>query len=219
MNLHNQSIHRFKYSRPALTPAPTYALPFDADIKLQIELEDLDGVTGTVSLDNIGFSSDVDTAATGFNTNNNQLLRHGRWKMENAYGPETQDLAVKSHAEYFTLQGTFEFNGDDACTAFTNAEISLNAGSSAVPVAVGTGTSNFSYNSPLVLDEEENFLLSAPGSSKTGDVSIAVDLTNHPWFQFDWNQDGTLEDHPAIKATFGQYRGHDRIIYWREVSN
>ncbi|WP_368664619.1 DUF6701 domain-containing protein, partial [Oleiphilus sp. HI0086] len=27
------------------------------------------------------------------------------------------------------------------------------------------------------------------------------------------------DEHPFVEAQFGQYRGHDRIIYWREVSN
>lgn len=35
------------------------------------------------------------------------------------------------------------------------------------------------------------------------------------WFEEDEDGDGLLED-PAGLATFGVYRGHDRIIYWRE---
>jgi len=139
--------------------------------------------------------------------------------MENAYGPETQNLAINAHTEYFTLENKFEFNSDDQCTAFTNADITLNGAPSVNPVGVGSGSSNFSFNSPLVSGEQENFALSLPGAGNTGDISIAVDLMNFPWLQFDWDQNGTLDDHPIIKGTFGQYRGHDRIIYWREVSN
>ncbi len=215
MVLHDQAIHRFKYSRPLATSA----LPFDADIALQIELEDSDGVSGSVSLNNIGFSSDSNAGSVNYNSTNDQLLRHGRWKMENAYGPETQNLSINAHTEYFTLENKFEFNSDDQCTAFTNADITLNGAPSVNPVGVGSGSSNFSFNSPLVSGEQENFALSLPGAGNTGDISIAVDLMNFPWLQFDWDQNGTLDDHPIIKGTFGQYRGHDRIIYWREVSN
>ena len=215
MILHDQPFDGFTYTRPLAASA----VPFDGDISLQIELEDADGITGSVSLSNIGFSSDSNTAATGFNTTNDQLLRHGRWKMENAYGPETQNLAIQAHAEYYSLQNKFEFNGDDSCTALNASDITLNGAVSSSPVSIGSGSSNFSFNSPLTLAENENFSLSLPGAGNSGDVDIVVDLTNFPWLQFDWNQDGSLIDHPTIKASFGQYRGHDRIIYWREMAN
>ena len=215
MSLHDQSFDGFTYTRPLATSAA----PFDGDIGLQIELEDSDGIAGSASLNNIGFSSDSNTAGTGFNTTNDQLLRHGRWKMENAYGPETQNLAIQAHVEYYSLQNKFEFNPDDSCTALNASDITLNGAISSNPVSVGAGSSNFSFNSPLILAENENFLLSLPGAGNSGDVDIDVDLTNYPWLQFDWNQDGSLIDHPTIKASFGQYRGHDRIIYWREVAN
>lgn len=214
MILHNQSFDGFNYLRSVATGIQ----PFDADVNLQINLEDDDGVTGSVSLNNIGFTSDSDSGGVSFNTTNDQLLRHGRWKMENAYGPETQNLAIQAHAEYFSTKNKFEFNPDDSCTALNAANISLNGGS-ANPVALGSGTTTFSFNSPLIVKENENFSLSAPNAGNTGDVFIEVDLTSYPWLQFDWNQDGSLEDHPRIKASFGLYRGHDRIIYWREVMN
>ena len=215
MILHDQSFDGFTYSRPLATSA----VPFDGDIGLQIELEDSDGVIGSASLNNIGFSADSNTAATGFSTTNDQLLRHGRWKMENAYGPETQNLSIPAHAEYYTQQNKFDFNPDDTCTALNASNIILNGGLSTDPVSIGLGSSSFSFNSPLSLSESENFSLSLPGAGNSGDVDIDVDLTSYPWLQFDWNQDGSLIDHPTIKASFGQYRGHDRIIYWREVGN
>jgi MSHA biogenesis protein MshQ len=215
MLLHNQSFDAFTYSRPLAASE----LPFDADVGLQIELEDSDGVTGSIALSNIGFSSDSNTAAVGFNTTNDELLRHGRWKMENAYGPETQNLKIQAHAQYYTLNNRFEFNADDSCTALNSSDITLNGAASSDPVTIGLGSSNFSFNSPLALEETENFSLSLPGAGNAGDVDIDVDLSNYPWLQFDWNQDGSLIDHPTIKASFGQYRGHDRIIYWHEISN
>ncbi len=214
LTLHNQSFDAFTYSRPAAN-----VLPFDADVALSVDLEDTDGVIGSLVQNNIGFASDTDFGSANYNSTNNLLLRHGRWKMENAYGPETQNLAIKAHAEYYTLQNKFEFNNDDNCTALTNSDISLNGGSSAAAVSVGSGSSTFSFNSPLNLAEDENFSLSSPGAANTGNVEVDVDLTNFPWLRYDWNQDGSLIDHPAIKASFGQYRGHDRIIYWREVAN
>lgn len=215
MNLHNQSFDTFNYSRPLASAS----VPFDADVKLQVELEDADGVTGSASLEHIGFVSDSDVGTSNMNINNDQLLRHGRWKMSNAYGPETQNLSIQAYAEYYSLQNKFEFNSDDQCTVLTSGDITLNGASSSTPVSVGSGTSNFTFNSPLVAGEKENFQLTRPGAGNTGNVLINVDLLNLPWLKYDWDMNGSLDNHPAIKATFGQYRGHDRIIYWREVSN
>ena len=214
MDLHTQSFDDFSYSRP---PA-TNILPFDADVKLDVLLQDTDGVTGSVALDRIGFDSDSNTSVVAFNTTNDESLRHGRWKMKNAFGPETQDLAIQAHAEYFSLKGKFEFNPDDSCTALVATDISLN-GANIAPISLGSGTTNFSFNSPLDVGENENFFFSKPGSGNTGNVNIDVDISSHPWLLFDWDQDGSLESHPEVRASFGQYRGHDRIIYWREVFN
>jgi MSHA biogenesis protein MshQ len=49
-----------------------------------------------------------------------------------------------------------------------------------------------------------------------GDIkaTLAVD----DWLKFDWDDDvGTAIENPWAVATFGRYRGNDRIIYWREV--
>ena len=58
--------------------------------------------------------------------------------------------------------------------------------------------------------------LVAPGADKTGDVTVTYPVPR--WLQDDYNLDGTLTDpeSPASLATFGVYRGHDRVIYWRE---
>jgi len=37
------------------------------------------------------------------------------------------------------------------------------------------------------------------------------------WLKFEWGGYGTGYIDPSATATFGTYRGHDRIIYWREI--
>lgn len=217
MSLH--TLDAFRYQRPTVGNV----LPFDADIQLMVELDDGDA-TGSQTLANIGFVGDSDSGSTNYNLTNDRLLRHGRWNMENAFGPETENLAIKAHAQYYSLANRFEMNPDDNCTVFTNADIALvpsGVGATnfaAIPVGA-SGTSNFSLNSPLALGEDENFSLSFPGAGNVGDIDISVNLSSQPWLRYDWDGDGSLEDHPSIEASFGQYRGHDRIIYWREVSN
>ncbi|EIK44630.1 MSHA biogenesis protein MshQ [Cellvibrio sp. BR] len=63
-----------------------------------------------------------------------------------------------------------------------------------------------------------NHFFSAPGVGVTGSFDVKVDLTSYPWLRFDWNQDGDYSDTtiPDAEFGFGSYRGHDRIIYWRE---
>ena len=94
MDLHTQSFDDFSYSRP---PA-TNILPFDADVKLDVLLQDTDGVTGSVALDRIGFDSDSNTSVVAFNTTNDESLRHGRWKMKNAFGIYLDDFAASFYA-------------------------------------------------------------------------------------------------------------------------
>ena len=37
------------------------------------------------------------------------------------------------------------------------------------------------------------------------------------WLTYNWDGTGGV-DNPSTRVTFGSYRGHDRIIYWRERS-
>ena len=90
-------------------------------------------------------------------------------------------------------------------------------------IGVGDGSSDMSFNGTLV-NGSGQFSFSAPGlasagNDHTGSIGVVVDLGTTPWLRFNWDAsaDGSLEDAPLKTATFGQYRGNDRIIYWREV--
>ncbi|MFQ3192115.1 MAG: MSHA biogenesis protein MshQ, partial [Paraglaciecola sp.] len=41
------------------------------------------------------------------------------------------------------------------------------------------------------------------------------------YLNYDWDGDGFInsDDFPKSTITFGQFRGSDRIIHWREVFN
>jgi len=62
-----------------------------------------------------------------------------------------------------------------------------------------------------------SFSFSMPGAGYTGSIDLRLDLSSQSWLRHDWDTDGDFEDHPDVTASFGQYRSHDRIIYWREV--
>ena len=61
----------------------------------------------------------------------------------------------------------------------------------------------------------------APNSLNTLDDnngSLRVSANVDGYLEFDWDGNGSDEDPYGI-ATFGIYRGDDRIIFWREVRN
>jgi MSHA biogenesis protein MshQ len=140
-------------------------------------------------------------------------MRYVRLVLENAYGPETSGLEMPFQAEYFTSEG-FVRNSDASCWSYDTSAVSLDQ----------TGLSNGSTSVTEVsdtLDEGRSpagsgVLLDAPGEDNRGDViaTFAVPV----WLQDDFDEDGVLED-PSGLATFGVYRGNDRIIYWQEVLN
>ena len=153
--------------------------------------------------------------------------RYGRWRTENVFGPEDVVLNMYARAEYWDGAG-FISNVDDNCSAI---DIGLSVNDSdgnavSAPytgISVGDGSSDMSYNATLVNGSGEFSFsppgLAAAGNDHTGSIGVVVDLGTMPWLRFNWDAsaDGSLEDAPQRFATFGQYRGNDRIIYWREV--
>ena len=155
-------------------------------------------------------------------------LRYGRWRTENVFGPESEDLLMLGQTEYLDASGDFVVNTADSCTNIT-AGISVTDSSGASvsspynSIAVGDGSSALTFDGPVSGGGASlSFAqpgLAAPGDNHSGSIALEVDLTTLPWLRFNWDGsvDGSLEDAPVSAATFGQYRGHDRIIYWREV--
>ena len=143
--------------------------------------------------------------------------------MKNAFGPETKALAMPGYVEYLSNTG-YVVNGADNCTSLSaTATVNSNpagivSGGAIDDISLGGGTSDLSYKTPLNKGMA-NFVFTKPGSGHNGTIDLDVDLTAFPWLKYNWDgsADGTLENHPEASATFGQYRGHDRIIYWRET--
>ncbi|NJN51329.1 MAG: hypothetical protein HC809_05640 [Gammaproteobacteria bacterium] len=141
------------------------------------------------------------------------IVRYGRLMVKGALGPETQDLAVPLEAQYFD-GSLFRPNTLDNCTPYAMPQVSLGgylgnlaAGETTLigPLASGTlvgGAS--SATQPL--------LLSAPDIPNDGSVDVTFDAPT--FLEYDWNGTGNVD--PLGKAQFGRYRGHDRIIFWRE---
>ncbi|PIE44081.1 MAG: hypothetical protein CSA50_02115 [Gammaproteobacteria bacterium] len=150
-------------------------------------------------------------------------IRYGRAKIENAFGPETRPLKIPMTIQHWT--GTeYTTNTQDNCSSYSSAtpapfslsgyQGGLSAGETTPQVSGVAGAGDTFGAGKYVTGRAIE--LSAPGLGNTGSV-----ITTHSvpsWLQFDWDGNGT-RDNPSGEAIFGQYRGHDRIIYWQEVTD
>jgi MSHA biogenesis protein MshQ len=191
--------------------------PFDSTLSVAINnFQDLDGAANSSLIPAV-----VPLAPNG-SANDSNL--YGRFVMQNAFGPETENLAMNAYAEFLNASGQYVLNTADNCTNLSSTISMMPAGTTGadnhetIPVGTGTGTSDFSYASPLS-GGNAGFLFTAPGSGNFGEIDVNIDLLTFPWLQYNWNGNvaGSLQNPPSTTAMFGQYRGHDRIIYWREV--
>lgn len=153
----------------------------------------------------------------------------GRLFGQNAHGPETSALPVTLEVQWWN-GSEFEINSGDSCTeigaaasSFDGAALDVDANRT-VSIGAASTTGNFSIYSPgsfFGFDSGSSGLVfTAPGAGNTGRFNIEIDLTDYPWLRFDWDQNGDQSNDialPAIEVSYGSYRGHDRVIYWREV--
>ena len=176
-------------------------------------------------------SPDMDAATTGNCTNcsakkiSTQILRHGRVVMDNTYGPETEILRMPTRAEYWD-GSRWVLNTNDSCTTAVyglgsqvdNAGLGYNfdpdlvAGQSVVRSG---GTATFQAGQFELLWQA----VTSSGAPYRGQVTAPLDVP--PWLEWYWNWNGvspSVLTEPRASAYFGRYRGHDKIIYWREVN-
>ena len=154
-------------------------------------------------------------------------LRFGRLRLDDAYGPETLDLPAGLMTQYWDGE-QFVRAQEDSCTHIQRTHIHYPEGNllddSNRQVSVGGGISSGQYSN-LDADGVRLFagnagqVFSAPGAGNTGRFDIRIDLSAYPWLRFDWTQSGDYDQSylPPANIGFGSYRGHDRVIYWREV--
>jgi len=116
--------------------------------------------------------------------------------------------------EYWTGSG-FTLNAADTnCTTISNTTAPGTLSSYQENLSAGETT--LSGSAPIVSGVGSGLQLSAPGVDNEGSVDVTLDITAMPWLWFDWNGDGTLDPNVTATASFGTYRGSDRVIYWLE---
>ncbi|PSF05542.1 MshQ-like protein [Marinobacter fuscus] len=131
-------------------------------------------------------------------------IRFGRWSMDNVYGPETLPVLPMPYRVEYWNGSRFETNIADRCTAWDTALINNTANYHRLDGAAAPSGSFSAGTAPALR-------LLPDGSQGTDTLRWQVP----PWLTYDWNGDSTF-DHPSGLATFGVYRGHDRVIYWQE---
>jgi len=189
----------FFYNRSA----NTQVAPFSSDINFS---------TATIiDTDTVKATSTVDASPDGVQ------IRFGRLVLQNSFGPETSDLPQPMQIEHFTANG-FIVSSDNNCLSYDSNKITL-SNISLDPALTGA------LPEPESLEATGNFLagktrtikLAAPGAPHQGQIRVTYEV--YDWLKYDWNDDGDAiyDDNPSADASFGIFRGNDRIISLREV--
>ncbi len=195
--LHYQfsELDNFFYNRSA----NALVAPFNSDIDFSIAtIIDSDNV-------NVDIAKMVDASPTGVE------IRFGRLVLENSFGPEISSLPQPMQIEHF--DGTnYIVSENNNCVTYDASNIML-SNISLNPALTGAAGGNGNF----IGGETRAVELTAPGAGNTGEIGVVY--STFEWLKFDWGNTGSYDQNPSAIATFGLYRGNDRIISWREVNN
>ncbi|NRA55930.1 MAG: hypothetical protein HRU23_17465 [Gammaproteobacteria bacterium] len=193
--IYDQTAYGLAISRaspPDILPSTTFGLMIDAKESVDITLSSLD------------FNPFTTEDCIGGNCNAKKLnntpisFYYGRVKLSNTFGSELEALRMPLEVQYFD-DGAFKLHSADQCTAYNAASATLE------PSPFG--------ELDHVTNGVNSLLLPAPQTT-VGNVS--VELPVPVWLKFDWDNDGDQDD-PQGHATFGRYRGNDRLVFWQEL--
>jgi MSHA biogenesis protein MshQ len=192
-------------------------------LKIGTNVLDSDGA----SIEVVGLDLDADADGTLESVEISETeVRYGRLYLGDSHGPETQQLQIPLSIEYWDAPSWLT-NSDDSCTTIERSAIFYPSGNISTPanrtISLGSGSTTGGYGTIIgdavgFVEGEADHFFSAPGAGNTGSIATSIDLTSYPWLRFDWNGDGDYLDTetPDNQINFGIYRGHDRMIFWRE---
>jgi len=198
----------------------TPVVPFDAVIRLAINVIDADGVAAT---NPVTFG-----AASGIGFSAGATQRYGRLAFRNGVSSELLDLPLPLRTEYYAGASGFRRNTEDSCTtgitlSLSDFKGSLGAGETCVRDSGSPGTSGAGCAAPspaglqfrsVAAGGDFNLTLAAPGSGNSG--SVTVEAAAPVWLRFPWRVPGTFVN-PTGTAAFGLFPGSPQQIYQREV--
>ena len=199
--LHYELAEDDNFFYPRNENSEVFAQDNDIDFLIdQAHFVDSDGI-------NITYPENI-TSTTSIN------IRFGRAALNNTFGPETDGFRQHLSAQYLNASGRYVVNKQDSCTQYDAGNITLTS---------GTLNKNLSSVNGVIGQLEEGktqmILLTAPGAGNQGTIHVQYDT--YPWLEYDWNWNGIdakiLDDNPRSTATFGLFRGNDKIVHIREI--
>jgi MSHA biogenesis protein MshQ len=209
-------------------PFASLVIGIEIDASTQLDPSDFTSSARNLNVTTSGDCS-ISDDCTGVALGSAINVVFGRLFGQNAHGPETASLPITLETQWWN-GARFETNNADSCTQIGVADISFDGSSllsnpsRSVSVGGGTTTGNFDSFTPAdsfaMNSGTAGLIFTAPGTGNIGRFDVDIVLSNYPWLRFDWNQNGDHSDDgdlPSIEVSFGSYRGHDRVIYWREV--
>lgn len=194
------------------------------NLRVGIQLEDNDGSVSALTGLNMRAGTSSDCGSAG-NCNALALedsldVRFGLLKLNNVFGPETSPLDMVVQTEYY--DGTsFVLNTDDSCTVLFSSAPEFTAVINSYTDNLGAGDT-----APTLISNISSGIgviqFSEAGVGNQGSVTYLYDtITYLPWLNTenddDANDAASYADNPFGKITFGQFRGNDRRLYWREI--
>ncbi|WP_040521920.1 DUF6701 domain-containing protein [Aliiglaciecola lipolytica] len=223
------------YSK-SVTPYGAFSASMEMNILPSFFTDDTYGSAPICYHQSYAANDDCDTedSVAGLDDTNNLITltnisgteyRWGRVTIDNGFGPETENLLLAVSTEYYN-GSAFIRNTADTCTALTLTanNFSVTDANNESSSAISVMTSNFGVTSGKTLSFEgigvANVDKSVMGEYRiellpVGDNTITWD----DYLQYDWNGDDSGIGNPSAIVTFGQFRGNDRIIHWRETGN
>lgn len=175
-------------------------------------------------------SIDLDNASSTGYIEETTEIRSGRMRLENAFGSELTPLTLPLLIEFYsdntlvadTSDDGFILNTDDSCSTYDavgGTLVNFTGNLTIADVAV-TGSGTVVQGNGSIIFHQPGDVTLGPGAGNEGSVNLLLGNTLS-WLAFNWGVDcdgDTVNDSGACgTASFGLYRGDDRIIYWREV--
>jgi MSHA biogenesis protein MshQ len=207
------------------TVAPSVDSPFSSGVDgpfnqlaIGVQAFDNDGGCSFIASPDMRANSSA-ICADSDNCNAKQLstqdFRHGRVVMDNTYGPENEILRMPTYAQYWDGRD-WVTNINDSCTHVTDT---LGNGTIYAPSLTAGQTVTRSDGGSSVSSGQLSLLWQNSGSvAYRGQVTAPLQVDDWLKWYWNWGQvSPTLLYEPRASAFLGRYRGHDRIIYWREV--
>ena len=235
----NDDITFTKAESGHLVPISTGTETGDFNISFELDensLKDQDGVGVKSTYSDSDYQSlSVEGVISGIE------IREGRLRIENATTPaDLVDMLILAEyykeAEEGSEDGSWELNEQDSCTVIDleNAKV-LNLTDTTLsavnllfgedletegqaPLVGGIGTGAQGIKIGVVYVDEDN----PTGQVQAGyEIPDEFEFLRYPWCEDDY-YGSTLGvqmscENPAAEFNFGQARGNDRIIHWREV--